>query len=83
MMQDADPTGCATATPSPDDAWATEKFDYILANPPYGVDWKAYAAPIKDEHEKLGFPGASAPACRGLRRVVPVPAAHAQPHEAR
>jgi type I restriction enzyme M protein len=35
----------------------TEKFDYILANPPYGVDWKAYAAPIKDEHAKQGFHG--------------------------
>jgi type I restriction enzyme M protein len=39
------------------DAFPTEKFDYILANPPYGVDWKAYAAPIKAEHEKLGFHG--------------------------
>jgi type I restriction enzyme M protein len=39
------------------DAFPTEKFDYILANPPYGVDWKAYAAPIKDEHTKQGFHG--------------------------
>ncbi len=39
------------------DAFPTEKFDYILANPPYGVDWKAYAGPIKAEHEKLGFRG--------------------------
>jgi len=39
------------------DAFATEKFDFILANPPYGVDWKAYAAPIKAEHEKLGSNG--------------------------
>jgi type I restriction enzyme M protein len=39
------------------DAFPTDKFDYILANPPYGVDWKAYAAPIKAEHEKLGVHG--------------------------
>jgi type I restriction enzyme M protein len=39
------------------DAFATEKFDFILANPPYGVDWKAYAAPIKYEHAKQGFHG--------------------------
>ena len=25
--------------------------------PPYGVDWKAYAAPIKTEHEKQGHNG--------------------------
>lgn len=39
------------------DAFATEKFDYILANPPYGVDWKGYAQPIKDEYAALGFQG--------------------------
>ncbi|WP_242494830.1 type I restriction-modification system subunit M [Nocardioides zhouii] len=39
------------------DAFATDKFDFILANPPYGVDWKGYAPPIKDEHAKLGFNG--------------------------
>ncbi|MDO5286010.1 MAG: class I SAM-dependent DNA methyltransferase [Actinomycetia bacterium] len=32
------------------DAFAGQRFDFILANPPYGVDWKGYAQPIKDEH---------------------------------
>jgi type I restriction enzyme M protein len=31
------------------DGWSGEHFDYMLANPPYGVDWKAYADPIKTE----------------------------------
>lgn len=39
------------------DAFPTERFDFILANPPYGVDWKGYANPIKDEHAKLGHAG--------------------------
>lgn len=39
------------------DAFAGQKFDFILANPPYGVDWKGYARPIKDEHEKQGYSG--------------------------
>ncbi len=40
-----------------DDKWAGERFDYLLANPPFGVDWKAYADPIKAEHERLGWEG--------------------------
>jgi len=32
-----------------DDAFPGAHFDYLLANPPYGVDWKAYAEPIKAE----------------------------------
>jgi len=33
------------------------KFDYMLSNPPFGVDWKKYAKPIKDEAEALGMSG--------------------------
>ncbi len=39
------------------DAFPADKFDFILANPPYGVDWKGYAAPIRAEHEKFGHQG--------------------------
>src|SRR5229473_2368952 len=34
-----------------------EKFDYLLANPPFGVDWKRQQKEIEREHEKLGFDG--------------------------
>jgi type I restriction enzyme M protein len=34
-----------------------EHFDYLLANPPFGVDWKKYAAPIQAERDSLGFEG--------------------------
>jgi type I restriction enzyme M protein len=57
MMQDTGPERMRNGNSLTGDAFPTEKFDYILANPPYGVDWKAYAAPIKTEHEKLGFHG--------------------------
>ena len=57
MMQDTAPERMRNGNSLTRDAFPTEKFDYILANPPYGVDWKAYAAPIKAEHEKLGFHG--------------------------
>jgi type I restriction enzyme M protein len=29
----------------------------MLSNPPYGVDWKKYADPIKEEAAKLGMGG--------------------------
>jgi type I restriction enzyme M protein len=32
-------------------------FDYLLANPPFGVEWKKVEEPIRDEHEKQGYKG--------------------------
>jgi len=32
-------------------------FDYLLANPPFGVEWKKVEEPIRDEHGKLGYQG--------------------------
>src|SRR5207249_5480393 len=34
-----------------------EKFDYLLANPPFGVDWKRQQKEIQQQHDKLGFDG--------------------------
>lgn len=42
------------------------KFDYMLANPPFGVDWKKIEADIQDEHTLKGFNGRFGP---GLPRV--------------
>lgn len=39
------------------DGLPTEKFDYMLSNPPYGVEWKKVADEIKAEHEDKGFGG--------------------------
>ncbi len=57
MMQDIDPDRMRNGNTLTRDAFATEKFDFILANPPYGVDWKAYAAPIRAEQDTLGYAG--------------------------
>jgi len=40
-----------------DDRFAHQKFDYMLANPPFGVEWKPEADKIKREHEEQGFGG--------------------------
>lgn len=34
-----------------------DKFDYMLSNPPFGVDWKKIESAIKDEHTLKGFNG--------------------------
>ncbi len=39
------------------DQLAHDKFDYMMSNPPFGVDWKKIEQEIKDEHEQKGFNG--------------------------
>jgi len=39
------------------DQLRTEKFDYMLSNPPFGVDWKKIQKQINDEHADKGFEG--------------------------
>jgi len=39
-----------------DDQFTGETFDYLLANPPFGVDWKKQYDEIKKEHDKRYFP---------------------------
>jgi len=40
-----------------DDQFIGEHFDYFLANPPFGVDWKRQQKDVVREHEKFGFAG--------------------------
>jgi len=39
------------------DGLQDEKFDYMLANPPFGVEWKKFAKKINDEYKEQGFGG--------------------------
>lgn len=39
------------------DGLEDEHFDYMLSNPPFGVDWKKAQKIIKDESENKGFAG--------------------------
>lgn len=40
-----------------DDQFEGERFDYFLANPPFGVDWKRQQKQVVLEHEKKGKDG--------------------------
>ena len=39
------------------DQLAGDQFDYMLSNPPFGVDWKKIEQDIKTEHQVKGFDG--------------------------
>lgn len=39
------------------DGFPKDKFDYMLANPPFGVEWKQQHKTITNEHDKLGYDG--------------------------
>jgi type I restriction enzyme M protein len=39
------------------DGFKGKKFDYLLANPPFGVEWKKVERAVKDEAKSLGFDG--------------------------
>lgn len=40
-----------------DDGFRGEVFDYLLANPPFGVEWKKVEKDVRDEYEAKGFAG--------------------------
>ena len=62
-----------------DDQFPEDKFDYLLTNPPFGVDWKKQQKEIQREYEKLRLRRAlrRRPAAHQRRRA-PVPPAHDQ-----
>ena len=49
-----------------DDQLAGQRFDFMLSNPPFGVDWKKVQRQVDDEHKHKGFAGRFGP---GLPRV--------------
>jgi type I restriction enzyme M protein len=49
-----------------DDGHGGKKFDYMLSNPPFGVEWKKVEKEVRKEHESEGFNGRFGP---GLPRV--------------
>ena len=49
-----------------DDGHAARKFDYMLSNPPFGVEWKKVEKVVRKEYDDKGFDGRFGP---GLPRV--------------
>lgn len=61
LIKGEDATNIRLGNTLSNDKFPTDKFDYLISNPPYGVDWKSYEKSIKAEHEQQGFDGRFGP----------------------
>ena len=57
MIKGQDPARIVLGNSFTGDGFTGQHFDYMLANPPFGVDWKRIERQIKDEAEHLGERG--------------------------
>ena len=57
LIKGQNPANIALANSLSDDRFSANKFDYMLTNPPFGVEWKKVEKFVTDEHEKLGHAG--------------------------
>jgi len=66
LIKGQDPKNIARGNTLSEDGFPTDKFDYLLSNPPFGVDWKKVQDVVKTEREKKGYGGRFGP---GLPRI--------------
>jgi type I restriction enzyme M protein len=57
MLKGQDASHIAYGNSFSEDRHEGKRFDYLLANPPFGVEWKKVRDPIHTEHETRGFDG--------------------------
>ncbi|MEV8564924.1 class I SAM-dependent DNA methyltransferase [Streptomyces sp. NPDC051322] len=57
MIKGQDPENVAFGNSFSNDGHAREKFDYLLANPPFGVEWKKVKEDVEYEYKNLGDSG--------------------------
>jgi type I restriction enzyme M protein len=57
MLKGQDASHIVSGNSFSQDGHAGRTFDYMLANPPFGVEWKSVEQVVRDEHAKLGFDG--------------------------
>ncbi|MES5953956.1 class I SAM-dependent DNA methyltransferase [Bacillus fungorum] len=61
LIKGADAKNIRLGNTLSNDQFKGETFDYLISNPPYGVDWKSYEKPIRAEHEEQGYNGRFGP----------------------
>jgi type I restriction enzyme M protein len=57
MLKGQDASHIVSGNSFSEDGHKGRTFDYMLANPPFGVEWKNVEKAVKDEREALGFRG--------------------------
>jgi type I restriction enzyme M protein len=55
MIKGQDADNIAFGNSFSEDAFDGERYDYLLANPPFGVEWKKVADVVRTEHRRDGF----------------------------
>jgi type I restriction enzyme M protein len=66
MIKGQNPANIARGNSFSADGHVGKKFDYMLSNPPFGVEWKKVQKEIEDEHETQGYAARFGP---GLPRI--------------
>ena len=66
IIKEQDPKNIVYGNTLSNDGHSVNTFDYMLSNPPFGVDWKKIQKAVRDEYEKRGFNGRFGP---GLPRI--------------
>ncbi len=61
LIKGHDASNIAFGNTFTEDAFPAKRFDYVIANPPYGLEWDGYAKAIRKEHNELGFHGRFGP----------------------
>jgi type I restriction enzyme M protein len=57
MLKGQDASHITNGNSFSEDGHKGKTFDYCLANPPFGVEWKKVDKEVRDEHERKGFGG--------------------------
>ncbi len=57
MLKGQDASHIVSGNSFSDDGHKAARFDYMLANPPFGVEWKKVEETVRAEHETRGFAG--------------------------
>ena len=57
MVKGQDPAHIARGNSFSEDGHANSRFDYMLSNPPFGVEWKKIEKVVRDEYDDLGYNG--------------------------
>jgi type I restriction-modification system DNA methylase subunit len=66
MLKGQDASNIAFGNSFSEDGHTDAKFDYLLANPPFGVEWKKVEDAIRAEADQAWLrTAASGPGCRG------------------
>lgn len=66
MLKGQNPENIVRGNSFSEDGHVGQHYDYLLSNPPFGVEWKKVQQVVEEEHETQGFSGRFGP---GLPRI--------------